>query len=181
MVVGSIASLNVAFTVALSGTPVATFAGLVSVIVGAVEFVAAPVVKVQGFGTAPGPRALPARSCAPLVTVAVNVVLGARFIVGANTAVLLPAEYVTVPATSVAPGPVTVKVVLLIVAGFIAALNIADTFWLMGTVIAPFAGFVEMIVGALVFVVAPVLKVHTKFAASASPPALIAPVVIVAV
>jgi hypothetical protein len=90
-VVGSIASLNVAFTVALSWTFVATFAGLVRVIVGAVVLAAVPVVKVQGLGTAPAPRALPAKSCAPIETVAVYVVLGARFAVGMNSAVLLPA------------------------------------------------------------------------------------------
>jgi hypothetical protein len=85
------ASLNVALTVALSWTAVALFAGLVRVIVGAVVLAAVPVAKVQGFGTAPDPRALPAKSCAPFVTVAVKVVLGARFAVGMNSAALLPA------------------------------------------------------------------------------------------
>ena len=112
---------------------------------------------------------------------AVYVVLGARFAVGVKSAVLLPAAYVTAPATAVAPGPVTVNVVPLIVAAFIAVLNVADTFWLMGAAVAPFAGIVERIVGALAFVVTPVVKVHTKFAASAFPSALVTPVVIVAV
>lgn len=165
----------------MSGTPVAPLTGLVRIIVGAVEFAVVPVVNVQGFGTAPGARALPAKSCAPAVTVAVNKVLGARFIAGVKIAVLLPEAYVTAPATAVAPGPVRVNVVPVIVAGFMAVLNVAETFWLMGTAVAPFTGIVEMIVGALEFVVRPVVKVHTKFAASAFPPALIAPVVIVAV
>jgi len=66
-----------------------------------------------------------------------------------------------VPDTGVAPGPVTVKVVLLIVAAFIAVLNIADTFWLMGTAVAPFTAIVEMIVGRLPCVVVPVVNLHT--------------------
>ena len=180
-VVGSIVLLNVEFTVALSWTPVAPFTGLVRVIAGGVVFAAVPVVKVQGFGTAPAFRALPAKSCAPLVTVAVYVVLGARFAVGMKSAVLPPAAYETAPATATPPGPVMVKVVPLIVAAFIAVLNVADTFWLMGTAVAAFAGIVKRIVGALAFVVVPVVKAHTKFAASAFPSALIAPVVIVAV
>jgi hypothetical protein len=73
-----------------------------------------------------------------------------------------------------------VKVVPLIVEAFIPVLNIANIFWLRGTAVAPFTGLVERIVGVLVCVVAPVVNVQTKFAASAFPGALIAPVVIVA-
>lgn len=81
----------------------------------------------------------------------------------------------TVPATGVAPGPVTVNVVALIVAGFIASLNVAETRVLTGTAAAPLAGSVEITVGA------PVVKLHTKLAAMALPCALCAAVVMVAV
>ena len=74
------------------------------------------------------------------------------------------------------PGPVTVKVVPLIVAAFMASLNVAETRVLTGTDAAPFAGMVEMTVGG-----AAVVKVHTKFAASAAPVGSFAPVVMVAV
>ena len=74
-----------------------------------------------------------------------------------------------------APGPVTVKVAALIVAGFMASLNVAVTRVLTGTAVAPLVGNVEITVGALV------LKLQTKLAASAMPNASIAPVVIVAV
>jgi len=83
---------------------------------------------------------------------------------------------VTVPATGVAPGPVTVKVAALIVAGFIASLNVAETRVFTGTAVAPLAGTVEVTVGD-----AAVVKVHTKLAASAAPEGSFAPVVIVAV
>ena len=108
-------------------------------------------------------------------------VLGARFAVGVKSALSLPAAYVTAPATAAPPGPVMVKVVPLMVAAFIAVLNVADTLWLVGTAVAPFAGIVERMVGALAFVVVPVVKVHTKFAASAFTRELMAPVVIVPV
>lgn len=62
----------------------------------------------------------------------------------------------TAPATAVAPGPVTVKVVAVRVAGFIALLKVAETRVLTGTATAPFSGTVERTVGA-----AEVVKVHT--------------------
>jgi len=43
-----------------------------------------PVVKVHGFGTAPLASALPNRSFAPVVTVAVYMVLGRRGVAGLN-------------------------------------------------------------------------------------------------
>jgi hypothetical protein len=55
-------------------------------------------------------------------------------------------EYVTAPAIIVAPC-FRVKVDVLIVAGFIALINVAVIVWLSGTPVAAFAGFVEMIVG----------------------------------
>jgi hypothetical protein len=50
-------------------------------------------------------------------------VLLARLAVGVNVAVV--PLYATVPATAVPPGPVSVKVVVLIEAGFIASLKVA--------------------------------------------------------
>jgi hypothetical protein len=68
-----------------------------------------------------------------------------------------------------------VKVVPLIVAGFMASLNVAETRVLTGTAVAPLVGTVEITDGA------PVLKLQTKLADSAMPNASFAPVVIVAV
>src|ERR1700674_4884401 len=81
-----------------------------------------------------------------------------------------------VPATGVAPGPVTVKVVPLMVAAFMASLNVAKMVVLTATAVAPFAGTVETTVGG-----AAVVNVHTKLAASEAPAGSFAPVVIVAV
>ena len=82
----------------------------------------------------------------------------------------------TVPATRVKPGPVKVNVVPLIVAAFMAALNVAETRVLTGTPAAAFAGTVETTVGG-----GAVVNVHTKLAASAAPVVSFAAVVIVAV
>ena len=76
----------------------------------------------------------------------------------------------------VAPGPVKVNVAAVIVAGFIASLNVAEIGVLTATAVAPLAGIVETTVGG-----AAVVKVHTKLAASAAPVGSLAPVVIVAV
>jgi len=73
-----------------------------------------------------------------------------------------------------APGPVTVKVAALIVAGSITSLNVAETRLFTGTAEAPADGTVEITVGA------PVVNVHTTFAANALPPGSLAPVVMVA-
>jgi hypothetical protein len=81
-----------------------------------------------------------------------------------------------VPATGVAPGPVNVNVAALIVAGFIASLNMAETAVLTATEVAPLTGTVEITVGG-----GAVVKVHTKLAASAAPVGSFAPVVIVAI
>ena len=82
----------------------------------------------------------------------------------------------TTPATGVAPGPVKVNVAPLIVAEFMASLNVAETIVFTGTAVAPLAGIVEITVGG-----AAVVKVHTKFAASGAPVGSFAPVAIVAV
>jgi hypothetical protein len=83
---------------------------------------------------------------------------------------------VTVPDTGVAPGPVKVNVAAVIVAGFIASLNVAEIGVLTATAVAALTGIVETTVGG-----AAVVKVHTKLAASAAPVGSLAPVVIVAV
>jgi hypothetical protein len=146
-------ALNVAETRVLTGTAVVPFAGTVETTVGG-----GAVVKVH---TKLAASAAPPGSLAPVVIVAVNPVLLARTVVGVNVAVL-PA-YVTTPATGVAPGPVKVNVVPLIVAGFMASLNVAETRVFTGTAVAPLAGDVETTVGA------PVVKLHTKLAAKALP------------
>jgi hypothetical protein len=48
-----------------------------------------------------------------------------------------------------------------IVEGSIAVLNVAAILWLRGTLIARSPGFVEVTVGALAFVVTPVVKLQT--------------------
>ena len=84
--------------------------------------------------------------------------------------------YVTVPVTA-PPGPVSVKVDVLIVAAAIASLKVALSAWPMGTFTALFRGAVGDTVGGGVIVV----KVHTELRAIGVPPGLVAPVVIVAV
>jgi hypothetical protein len=61
-----------------------------------------------------------------------------------------------VPATGVAPGPVTVNVVPLMVAGFMASLNVAEIVVFTATAGAPLVGTVETTVSA-----AAVVNVHT--------------------
>jgi hypothetical protein len=81
--------------------------------------------------------------------------LYAREAAGVNVAVI--PLYATVPATGVPPGPVTVNVVALTVAGFIAILKIALITWPIGTPIIALAGTELVTAGG----VAPVVKVHT--------------------
>ena len=103
----------------------------------------APVVKVHTLLLA---KAWPAVSLAPVLIVAVNIVLPASALAGANIAVLLVASNVTVPAITVMPGLVKVKLVAS-VAGSIATLKTAVTFTLIATPVAASAGLVEMMVG----------------------------------
>lgn len=166
IVAGFMATLKVAEMGVLTGTAVAPFAGIVEATVGA-----GAVVKVQ---TKFAARLAPVGSCAPVVMVAVNKVLLARTTVGINVAVM--PEKVTTPATGVAPGPVTRKVVPVIVAGFMASVNVAEMGVLTGTAVARFAGTVETSAGG-----GAVVNVHTKLAANATPAGSCAPVVIVAV
>ena len=66
--------------------------------------------------------------------------LGARAAAGAKIAVLLATLYVTCPISAVPLGPVRVKVVELIVAGFIALLKVAVTIVLIQAPLAPLSG-----------------------------------------
>ncbi len=73
-------------------------------------------------------------------------VFAASVVKGVNLAVT-PA-YVTVPKTAVAPC-FSVKVVVLIVKGFIASLKVAETALPIGTFVAPLVGTVELTVGGV--------------------------------
>ncbi len=71
----------------------------------------------------------------------------------------------TVPATVIPPCAASVKEAEEIDAGFMATLKVAVRAWLIGTPVAPLAGFVEVTVGGTA---APaVLKLHTKLLANA--------------
>src|ERR1700730_15462398 len=98
--------------------------------------------------------------------VAVYCVFGRRFAVGENMTVLLAVTKVAVPGTT-PPPVVTVSEntpAAVTVAGFMASLNIAAILRLMGILIAPLTGFVEMTLGMV-----PVVKLHTKLLARAVP------------
>ena len=106
--------------------------------------------------------AVPAKSWAPVPMVAVYRVLTVSGAPGVNVATL--PEQATVPATGVAPGPVSVKVVAgdASVAHFIASSKVALRIWLRGTPVAPLTGIVETTAG----VGEAVVKVHTYLAGS---------------
>ena len=91
IVAGFMSSLNVAVIAVLFATAVAAGAGTVNVTVGRVVSGKAAVVKVH---TKLAARPLPARSRAPVVTVAVNWLFGARVagVLGVKIAVRLVAE-----------------------------------------------------------------------------------------
>ena len=154
IVAGFMASLKVAEIVVLTATPAAPFSGRVETTVAG-----GAVVKVH---TKLAASPAPVGFFAPVVIVAVNTVLVARPVVGANVAVV-PAK-VTVPATDVAPGPVKVNVAALIVAGFIASLKVAEIVVLTATAVDPLTGTVETTVGA-----GAVVNTHTKLAANGWP------------
>src|SRR6266513_6029581 len=82
---------------------------------------------------------------------------------------------------AVPPGPVTLKLAVLIVNGSIGSLNVALMVWLIATAVAPLTGTVKLTVGGVVSGIAPVVKPQPKSAASALPARSLAPVVIVAV
>src|SRR6266571_899578 len=81
----------------------------------------------------------------------------------------------------VPPGPITLKLAVLMVKGSIASLKVALMAWLIATAVAPLAGTVTLTVGGVVSGVAAVVKLQPKSAASALPARSLAPVVIVAV
>src|ERR1700680_2108392 len=133
------ASLNVAVITVLGHTPAAPPGGVTEITVGgggATHDVAA-VVKVQTKSLA---NALPKRSLAPVVMVAVEAVLTARLLDGVKVKIVLDASWVTVPVT---PG-VTVKVVMLMVAGSIACGKMAATTMLGHTPAEPLGGTTEI-------------------------------------
>src|SRR5580692_6155681 len=101
MVAGFIAALKVAEIAVLTATAMAPFAGTVETTVGG-----GAVVNVH---TTLAAKGAPVGSWAPVVMVAVIKVLLARTPAGVNVAVV--PESVTTPATGVARGPLTVKVV----------------------------------------------------------------------
>jgi hypothetical protein len=75
--------------------------------------------------------------------------LGVRAAAGAKIAVLLATLYVTCPISAVPLGPVRVKVVELIVAGFMALLKVAVTIVLIQAPLAPVSGATDTATGAV--------------------------------
>jgi len=97
-------------------------------------------------------KELPARSFTPLVPpvmVAVYVVCAARLELGCRVALLVAASYVTVAATRLPPCFfLTVKVELVIVAGFKASLKLATTVVIGETLLLLLVGIVLVTLGA---------------------------------
>jgi hypothetical protein len=114
---------------------------------------------------------------APVVIVAVYTVLSARLLEGIKVKIVLVTSEVTVPVT---PG-VTVKVVVLMVAGSIACGKVAATIVLGHIPPEPLGGVTEVGGAGTRHGVARVVNVQTKLLANAMPYASVAPVVIVAV
>jgi hypothetical protein len=94
--------------------------------------------------------ALPYWSCAPVVIAAVKVVLGVRLAAGGVKVAISSVESrETVPDT-LPLGPLKVNVVVLIVAGFIALLNVAVIIAMLGqTTELPFGGVTVVTVGGV--------------------------------
>jgi hypothetical protein len=84
---GAMDSLKVAFTVLLMHTPEMSLAGLTKLTVGGVVSSDWAVLKVQTFGAS---MALPAKSIAAVLMVAVNAVSLAKIVVGVKMAVRAP-------------------------------------------------------------------------------------------
>jgi hypothetical protein len=180
MVAGFMAASNVAVTTTSGHIPRAASGGDTEITVGGGggTHAAAEVVKVHTKLLA---SALPATSWAPVVMVAVKAVLRASVLVGVKTNIWLGTSWVMVPATGVTPGPVSVKVAGLMVAGFIACGKVAATTVLEHVPLEPLAGFTELGGDGGWHRVAAVVKVHTKSLARGCPRRSSAPVVIVAV
>ena len=86
-----------------------------------------------------------------------------RATAGVKAAIFAVPSRVTAPVTGVTPGPARVKVVMLIVLGCIASLNVAVTTVLGQTPATPFGGVTEITVGGggAAHAAAAVIKVHT--------------------
>ncbi len=123
-------------------------------------------------------RPFPARSRAPVVIRTVYRVSGLSVLVGAKTA--FTPEYITDPGTTTPP-VVNRNVDAVRVSGSIGSLNVAPTWVLIGTPVAPFALMVAITRGGIVSGRAPVVNVHANAVSSALPARSRAAVVIVAV
>lgn len=146
-----IASENVADTEEFVATPIAAFAGDVVDTVGGVLSALAPVVKLQVKLAA---SALPARSRAPVVIVAVYCVLAARLDEGTNIALSLSTT--TTPTTAAPPAVgAREKLEVLSVEAVIASEKVADIDEFRATLVAVFDGDVSEIVGGIVSAVPP--------------------------
>lgn len=144
-----IASEKVADIEEFVATPIAELAGDVADTVGGVLSALAPVVKLHVKLAA---RALPARSCAPVVMVAVYCVFAARLLEGTNMAVLVPTA--TTPTTLEPPEVgLSEKDEVLSVEADIASEKVADTEAFSEMPVAAFDGDVSDIVGGVVSVV----------------------------
>jgi hypothetical protein len=141
IVVRSIAWLKVAEIITEVDWFIAPSGGVKAVTVGADPV---PVVKLQTLSAA---NALPLRSLAPVVIVAVYSVSGVRSASGVKVAVW--PEATTVPDMEV-PAVATVKVVVVTVAVSIAWLKFAMIVVSTATPVAPAAGTVELTVGPVV-------------------------------
>ena len=116
---------------------------------------AGTVMKLQAKSLA---KALPAKSVAAVVIVAVNKVLVARRAAGVKVA-MLPVQLLFQLRRRAWACDVKVVSGEVRVAQFIASLKVALTAWLMATPVAAFAGMVETTVGVSGAVA--VVKVHT--------------------
>ena len=121
---------------------------------------------------------MPAKSLTEFVIVAVYEVFGERLLAGANNAVV--PEYETKPGTEVVPNN-KLNVDVVIVEASISTLNVAAIFWLIGTPVAALTGSVYVTEGGVIATAAPVVKIQTKFFASAMPAGFFAIVVMVAI
>src|ERR1044071_101396 len=93
----------------------------------------------------------------------------------------LTTSYVTVPVTGVTPGPVRVKVDVVIVVWSMASLKVTARVWLRGTSVAELKGTVETTVGAEVSAAPLGVNLQTKLVVNPFPARSRARVVIVAV
>jgi hypothetical protein len=148
---GSMSSLKTALIAAFATAPKVgpgmVVPGAVSVTRGRVTSGVTPVLNVHTNLAASG---MPVVSLAAVVTVALHVVLGGKFVASVSVAVLLNARYPTVPDTAVSTGHASVKLAVVKVAGSIALLKTAlITFVLIGTPLALGTGATAVTKGAV--------------------------------